>query len=159
MKSIVVYYSLEGNAEYTADIIAKNINAQKLKLEPVKEYPKGSVSKFIWGGKSVVFGDTPKLVPYTFNSSEYDTIIIGTPIWAGSYVPPIKTFLKDNNLTNKKIALFACCAGSDTEKCFDKFRQELPGNNIVATLSLINPKTKQSPENDQKIKEFCDKLK
>lgn len=158
MKAVVVYYSLEGNTEYVADKIAEKIGARKLKLEPVKEFPKGNASKFIWGGKSVVFGETPKLLPYDFNADEYDIIIIGTPIWAGSYTPPIKTFLKHNSLNNKKVALYTCSAGGDTEKCFAKYKKELPSSNIVATLSLINPKVGQDQNIDKKIKEFCDKL-
>ncbi len=158
MKAIIVYYSLEGNSEYVADIIADHTKAEKLKLEPVKEYPKGGMSKFLWGGKSVMFGETPTLAPYQFDANTYDTIIIGTPIWASSYAPPIKTFLKENKLSGKRIALYACCAGGNTDKCFAKLQKELPDCTVVATLSLIDPKSKQSPDKVQKIEEFCKQL-
>ena len=88
MKTIVVYFSLEGNTEYVAEKISDYLKTDTLRLEPVKEYPRGNFSKFFWGGKSVVFGETPKLVPYNFDASKYDVIIIGTPVWAGSFTPP-----------------------------------------------------------------------
>ncbi len=158
MKAIIVYYSLEGNTEYVADTIAENLRVPTLRLVPVKDYPTGNSSKYIWGGKSVVFGEKPKLIPYQFDAKDYDTIIIGTPIWASSFTPPIKTFLKENDLSSKKIALYACSAGGDSEKCFNKFKLELPNNDIIATLTLIDPKTKASDVNAQQIKIFCDKI-
>lgn len=158
MKSIVVYFSLEGNSEYVTDKIAEFTKADTLRLESVKDYPRGNLSKYLWGGKSVVFGERPKLASYNFNAAEYDMIIIGTPVWAGSFAPPIKTFLSENDLSNKKVAFFACHAGGGAEKCFDKLKQEIPNCEVIATLDLVQPKVKQSEENISKIKEFCNKL-
>ena len=39
MKAIIVYYSLEGNTDYTANILAKELGADLLRLEPVTPYP------------------------------------------------------------------------------------------------------------------------
>lgn len=154
----VVYYSLKDNSKYVAEKITECTCADTLRLETVKAYPTGNVSKFIWGGKSVVFGETPKLSTYTFDVEKYDTIIIGTPVWAGSFAPPVKSFLKENKLFGKRIALFACSSGGNAEKCFEKLKQELHTENIIATLSLIDPFVKKSDENDIRIKEFCKKI-
>lgn len=157
-RAIVVYFSLEGNSKYVADVIAEYMEADTLRLEPAKDYPKGNVGKYFWGGKSVVFGDKPKLLSYNFNANEYDLIIIGTPVWAGSFTPPIKTFLRENDLKNKKIALFACNSGGDAEKCFNKLKKEIPNYDVIATLTLANPKVKHLEKNSIKIKEFCNSL-
>jgi flavodoxin len=158
MRAIVVYFSLEGNSKYVADKIAEYIGADVLRLEPLKDYPQGNVSKFFWGGKSVVFGEKPKLVSYDFSATEYDAIIIGTPVWAGSFAPPIKTFLKDNDLLKKKIALFACHSGGGAEKCFDKLKKEMPDCEVFATLNLVNPGKNQQEENVQEIEMFCNRI-
>lgn len=155
---MIIYYSFEGNTAYVADKIAEYVEADILRLEPVKEYPRGSVRKYLWGGKSVMFGEMPKLKAYEWNKDKYDTIIIGTPVWASSFTPPIKTFLKENKLSDKKMALFACHAGGGTNKCFEKLKQELGVKEVVETLSLVNPKDKVSEENTKKIKEFCEKV-
>lgn len=159
MKTIIVYFSLDGNTKYAADIIAEQLNADILRLEPVKEYPKGNFSKFFWGGKSVIFGNVPKLVPYQFEVEKYDLIILGTPVWAGSFTPPLKTFIRNNDLSNKKVAFFACNSGGDADQCFTKLKQEIPKNDILATLSLTQPKVNQAEENLIKINEFCNRLK
>lgn len=155
MKTVVIYFSLEGNTQYVADKIAECIGADTLRLEPIKDYPTGKISKFFWGGKSVVFGEKPKLVSYDFIASKYDRVIIGTPIWAGSFTPPIKTFIEDNDLSHKKIALYACHSGGGAEKCFNKLKKELGTVDVVATLELMNPGHNQQEENTLKIEAFC----
>ena len=57
MKTVIVYYSLEGNTEMTAKAIAAELGAELLPLIPVKAYPTGKVSKFVWGScKPVILG-------------------------------------------------------------------------------------------------------
>lgn len=155
MKSIIVYFSLEGNVKFVAERITKQINADMLCLTPEKGYPTGKVSKFLWGGKSVMFGEKPKLEPYKFNKDDYDVIIIGTPVWASSYTPPIKTFLSDNDLSGKSVALFACQSGNDASKCFEKLKNELPDCKVAATLALTDPAKNKTNENQLQIDTFC----
>jgi flavodoxin len=158
MKAIVVYFSLEGNSKYIADKVAEFMGADTLRLQPLKDYPKGNVSKFVWGGKSVVFGEKPKLAAYDFSAADYDVIIIGTPVWAGSFTPPIKTFIRDNDLSKKKIALYACHAGGGAEECFKKLKQELGDCDVVATLGLAGKGDNQKDEYAQKIEAFCNNI-
>jgi flavodoxin len=158
MKTIIVYYSLEGNTDYAAKHIASELGADLLRLEPEKAYPSSGFKKFFWGGKSAVMAETPKLVPYTFNSSAYDRIVFGFPVWAGNVTPPIRTFVKENNLDGKLIAAYACESGAGAEKAFEKLKAALGIETFEAELILIDPKTKPSEENDQKLKLFCSKL-
>ncbi len=140
MKTAIVYYSLEGNTELVANQLAAMLSADCIALHPTKQYPTGVVSKFIWGGKSAVFADEPELENYVFDSSQYDLVILGTPIWAGTFVPPLRTFLKQQKLANKNIALYACCAGGSTARCFQKLKEELPGCTVLGELTLVDPK-------------------
>lgn len=90
MKTAIVYYSMSGNTKYTAEKIAQTLQGKDktdiIKIAPEKAYPDKSARKFIWGGKSAVMGETPKLMPYEFNADKYDRIIIGTPVWASTVV-------------------------------------------------------------------------
>ena len=159
MKTAIVYFSLDGNTEYVAKKIAQNLTGDLIKLVPAKQYPTGKVSKFFWGGKSVTFKDQPQLQPYDFNVDEYDVIILGTPIWAGTYTPPFRTFLKENDLSGKKLAFFACCSGGSADKCFKKLQAATSNGELITTLRLVDPLTKFAPTNDIKIKDFCNKLR
>ena len=88
MKAIIVYYSMNGNVKQTAEMIAEKTGADLLALHPVKAYPDKGAKKFLWGGKSALMGDKPKLQPYIFDAERYDTVIFGSPVWAASFTPP-----------------------------------------------------------------------
>jgi flavodoxin len=139
MKTLVVYYSLEGDTKFIADLIAEELDSDILELKPEKEVPKDGFKKFIWGGKSVLFKEKPKLVNIITDFEEYDTIFIGTPIWASSYAPPISTFLANVTISGKKLGFFACHAGGGAEKCFNKLSAELKDNTLLGTIDLVEP--------------------
>ena len=158
MKTLIVYYSLEGNTEYAAKKIADTCGFDTLRLVPVKKYPNSGFKKFFWGGKSAVMAETPELEPYTFDAASYDRIIFGFPVWAGNVTPPIRTFVKDNDLKGKRIAAFACQSGSGAEKAFGKLKSCLKTDKLEAELILIDPKNKPSAEKEANIRAFCDRL-
>ena len=155
MKTLIVYYSLEGNTQYTAERIAAAIGAETLRLAPEKAYPDSGFKKFFWGGKSAVMAEKPQLQPYEFDPAAWERIIIGFPVWAGNVTPPIRTFIKENDLRGKRIAAFACQSGAGAEKAFAKLKAALGVSALEAEMVLIDPKTKPSEANEQKIAAFC----
>lgn len=160
MKTAVVYYSMSGNTDYVSNYISKKMNVDLIKIVPKKEYPKSGFKKFFWGGKSAVMGETPELEEYEFDSDKYDKIIFGTPVWASSFVPPIRTFIKENKekLANKRISVFVCYSGGGADKAISKLKKYINVNNFEAELILIDPKDKPSDDKDNMIDEFCQKL-
>ncbi len=159
MNVAVVYYSLEGNTRYAAEKIAQELHADLIPLAPVREYPRGNVSKYFWAGKSATFKEAPKLKTYRFDADRYDLVLLGTPIWAGTVAPPLRTFARKNRLAGKKAAFFACCSGGSADKCFEELRKEIPGCAVLAALRLVDPARNKKPEDAQGIVDFCAKLK
>lgn len=160
MKRLIVYFSLEGNTEYIADELSKTLSADKLKLIPKKAYATSGFSKFFWGGKSAVMAEKPELEPYEADLTAYDEIIFGFPVWAGTFTPPLRTFIIENKaaLKDKKIAAFACQSGSGAEKAFAKLQECLGVDSFVETAIFIDPKSKPSEENALKLSLFVKKL-
>ena len=155
MKTIIVYYALSGNTEWASQKLSADLGAETLRLEPEKAYPDKGFKKFFWGGKSAVMSETPPLRPYAFDAAKYDQIILGFPIWAGRYAPPIRTFLRDHGaaLAGKRVAAFACQSGAGAEKAFARLEETL-GRKLDATLVLIDPKEKPGPANEEKLLAF-----
>ncbi len=160
MRKIIVYYSMLGNTEYAANKIAEVTGADVLRIAPDKAYPDKGAKKFLWGGKSAVFGEKPKLLPYDFKADDYDLVILGTPVWASNITPPLRTFVCDNKdaLKGKKIALFTCFSGGGADKAAEKLKKLLEIPSFEAELVLVDPKDKPSGENEEKIKKFCDMI-
>ena len=96
MKRLIVYFSLEGNTEYIAEELSKTLSADKLRLIPKKTLHTSGFGKFFWNGKSAVMAEKPELEPYDVDLSAYDQIIFGFPVWAGTFTPPLRTFISEN---------------------------------------------------------------
>lgn len=158
MKTAVVYYSLEGNTHFAAEIIGRQLGADLVRLSPEKAYPTRGFGKYFWAGKSASFRESPRLSPYRFDVAQYDLIILGTPVWAGIFAPPLRTFLRANPLAGKRIALFACCSGGDTAKCFEALMREAGGGAPASTLRMVDPLKGVEADVERSIGDFCAKL-
>ncbi|AOR23808.1 flavodoxin family protein [Clostridium taeniosporum] len=158
MKSLVVFYSLEGNTKLIANIIAEKLNADILELMPEKVYFNSGFKKFLWGGKSVIFKEKPKLKNNEINIEDYKNIFIGTPIWVGTYAPPFNTFLDMYNIQNKNIGLFACHGGGGASKFFKNVKKKIPNNNFIGEIDFFEPIKNDKDENIEKAIKWIDKI-
>ena len=161
MKIAIIYYSQSGNCDFVANEITKYLDADLVKIEPAKAYPDKGFKKFFWGGKSAVMGETPALVPYEFDADKYDLVIIGYPVWAGTFAPPIRTFVESNRsvLLGKKVCAFASSSGGSADKSLKKLASALKVEEISPTLSVVDPMAKPSEDKNAQIEAFCEQIK
>lgn len=138
MKSLIIYYSYEGNCEAISQAIKEETNADVLYIKPKKEKKTKSLFRFVWGGIQVYMTKKPELVPYNINLNEYDTIFIGSPVWFGTYAPPINTFLSENEIKNKNIGIFIC-SGNNKRNTFSDFEKALENNKIIGEKEFVYP--------------------
>ncbi|MBW2046297.1 MAG: flavodoxin [Deltaproteobacteria bacterium] len=138
MRSLVVYYSLEGNTKFISEVIAKACGADILELKLRDEAKPTGFKKYLWGGRQVFKREKPQLIPFDKNPQDYDIIFIGTPVWAWRHAPAVETFFSDTDLRDKKIALF-CCHGGGKGKTLDKMKGRLQGNEIIGQIDFKEP--------------------
>lgn len=158
METLVVYYSLEGNTKLIADTISEKISCDVLELKPKKDIPKKGFLKYFWGGKQVVFNHKAELQPFNKDFDKYDLIIMGSPVWAGTYAPPFNTFFQAADIKNKKIALFCCYAGSEG-KTFSAFKSQLVGNEVIGEMGFKDPLTNNKEKTIDNVKQWLNRLK
>ncbi len=160
MKTLVVYYSLEGNTEYVAKKIKEKTGADLLRLIPKKAYHDKGFAKFFWGGKSAMMAEKPELEAYDADLSAYERVVFGFPVWASTFTPPIRTFVEDQKeeLRGKKLAAFACQSGSGAEKALAKLAKEVGVDDFEQKAVFIDPSAKRCDETDAKIGAFCEAL-
>ena len=153
-KVLVVYYSLTGNTKLIAEAIAESINSDVLELKPVKELNAEGGSKYFWGGFQATMKKKPKLMEFDINPLGYDLIILGTPVWAWTYSPPIRSFLSKYDLTGKNVALLTCSAG-DGVKAMNRFKESLKDSSIVGEIRFQEPKQHGSETAKEKAAEWA----
>ena len=138
MRSAIYYYSLEGNTQKIVEQITEGTQRDVCRLVAHRTYPKNGL-KYFFGGMDVVLKRTPKLEPLTMRPETYDLIVLATPVWADSYAPAIRSFLKEHNLSGKKIILIALTSGGDASKCFKAMKASLGESEIVGEFTVKSP--------------------
>lgn len=118
-KILVVYYSAQSHTEAVAKKIANNLDADIFEIVPKDVYTSDDLN---WSNdKSRVSREhndeslrNVELETTTVdNWDNYDTILIGYPIWWGIAAWPVNTFVKANDFTNKTVIPFCTSASSD----------------------------------------------
>lgn len=157
MKTLMIYFSLNGNTESLVNRIAPAIGADVLKLVPEKVYPDKGFKKFLVGGGDVVAKRKPKLEPYSADLSLYERIVFATPVWASNFTPPVGTFIEENRgaLQGKRFACVFCHAGGGAVKAIEKLKAALGVDSFDAELALVDPKTRPNEENEKLTADFC----
>ncbi|MHA1442530.1 MAG: flavodoxin family protein [Candidatus Heimdallarchaeota archaeon] len=138
MKSLVVYYSFEGATKLIGDAIAEELSADILELKLVKEVKSKEFMRNYLGQKQVLMKTAPLLKEYDITIDDYEIIIIGTPIWSGTYSPAIRSFLEQEKLKDKMIGLFYSFSVK-AGRIVDNFAKDLKGNCIIAKIGFKDP--------------------
>ncbi|EKQ55911.1 MULTISPECIES: flavodoxin [unclassified Clostridium] len=152
MKSVIIYYSLDGNTKFIANTINDELGGDMIEIKPKKEIPNNGLMKFLIGGKQAVFGEKPEIEEVKVDFTKYDLIVFGTPIWAGNFAPVFNTFFEKNSIKNKKIILFCCHGGGREGKAFIKFKEILKENKFLGEITIEDPLKKGV--NDLEIKQW-----
>ncbi len=109
MKTLVVFFSCTSTtktlAEYAADILAADI----YEIVPAEPYTESDLAYYTNGRADREQNDPsvrPKISGGIDNMSDYDTIILGYPIWHGQAPRIISTFLESYDFSGKTIIPF-----------------------------------------------------
>jgi flavodoxin len=154
MKKLVIYYSFDGNTRLIAEKIAAVIDAEIMELKTRTELAPKGLMKFFIGGKAAVKQERPPLLPLEKDVRQYDVIFIGTPVWAFTYTPPLRTFFAENELSGKNIALF-CCHGGGKGKVFTAMKEALSGNRFLGEMDFKEPLRYETDLNVLKAKDWA----
>jgi flavodoxin len=138
MKKAVIFYSFEGNTKLMAETIAAAIGADLLELRPKKEIRSKGFMRYVWGGRAALMKIMPELLPFDKDVQGYDLIFIGTPVWAFTYAPPLRSFFAVHPLKDKKIAFF-CCHGGGKGNIFGKVKTALKNCHILGEIDFKEP--------------------
>jgi flavodoxin len=105
MNILTVYYSRSGNTKKVAETISNTIGGD---LEEITESrSRAGPLGFLLSGREAQGEITSTINSLKYDPSNYDLLIIGTPIWAGKISSPVRTYLKKVVGKTNKVAYFA----------------------------------------------------
>lgn len=143
-KTLIVYFSWGGNTRTVANHIHDLIGGDVVEVETVIPYP-DSYEEVIQIAPGELESDyRPELKTKVENMDEYDTLIVGTPIWGGHLTPAMKSFLASYDLSGKAIAPFCTHGGSGTAQSVNDIRSVCPNSTILSSLAVYGSRAESS---------------
>ena len=130
-RTLVAYFTLTGNTEKAAKIIAEETNADLYQIELVTPYPSEYKEQTELAKKELSEGILPAIKPWPENIGEYDVVFVGSPVWWGTMATPVRTFLASGVLKGKTVIPFVTHGGGGADNSFADTAKLCEGCNVI----------------------------
>ena len=141
MTSLVIYYSRSGKTREVAEVIKEEKNADIVEIKE-KSNRSGALG-FIKGAVDSVRNAKTEITPTTVDLSGYDTVYIGTPVWASKPAPAIIKLIENCNFNGVKVITFATMMSSGGDKTVKTMNDsiKIKGGEVLKSFSIITKGT------------------
>jgi len=168
-KVLIVYLSRTNNTKTIAEIIHKNVGGTLVALELEKPYPENYRATVEQVVKENETGYLPPLKTKIDSIQNYDVVFVGFPTWGMKLPPPMKSFLKQYDLSGKTIVPFNTNDGYGIGSSFDTVKELCPKSKILDGFSIKGgtesdgqarlTKVENAKDADAKVKKWLQEIK
>lgn len=157
-RTLIVYFSAQGHTEEVANQMAENLNADIFEIEPVDAYTSADLnytddsSRVSREHADESLRDVELVSTTVPNWEEYDTVLIGYPIWWGVAAWPVDTFVESNDFTGKTVIPFCTSVSSSLGQSGELLAEE------AGTGNWLEGHRFSSNSSEADILEFTDSL-
>ena len=147
-KTLVVYYSYTNNCKDIVNSLTSQIDADVLEIKPAEKGLKYEANGYALGTKLLnaikdapnSASSYPSIDPVTTSLSDYETIIIVTPLWWSQMAAIMQTYLFNNGdqLANKNIGLIVSSASSSISGVVSDCKRLVPDGKYFSENLWIN---------------------
>ena len=103
-KTLVVYYSYTNNVERVINELKTQIDCDVVEIEPAEKGLDYAANNYAIGSAQIAAirnnpddaSSYPAIDPVDINLDEYETVIIGAPLWWSQMAAPLQTYLFHN---------------------------------------------------------------
>lgn len=132
---LIVYLSRTHNTKAVASFIQRVVGGTLVALELQKPYPanyQATVQQVVRENET---GYLPPLRTKIKNIQQYDVVFVGFPTWGMQLPPPIKSFLKQVDLSGKTVVPFNTNAGYGVGSSFETVKALAPRSTVLEGFS------------------------
>lgn len=133
-KTLIIYYSWEGNTKNMAEKINGEIENSELKEVTVAP---DALDSDMYKTNDIALDQIQGKVPYPeiqmddIDFNNYDLILVGSPVWSGYPATPIKQLLEKMKNYRGEVASFFTSAGTNHKAYVSHFKEWANGLNVV----------------------------
>jgi flavodoxin len=135
MKTLIVYYSRTGKTKQAAEDLGKQLGADLEEIVDLKD--RSGALGYLAGGKDATLKKLTEIQLGKAQVDQYDLVIVGTPVWAFTMAPAVRSWLTQNAKAIKQVAMFCTMGGSGADRTF-RDMEGLCGKKPLASLSMID---------------------
>ena len=135
-KILIVYLSRTNNTKAIAEIIHKNVGGTLVALELEKPYPENYQATVQQVVNENETGYLPPLKTKIDNIQNYDVVFLGFPTWGMKLPPPMKSFLKQYDLSGKTVIPFNTNAGYGVETSFETVKELCKTSKVLEGFTM-----------------------
>jgi flavodoxin len=154
LKALVVFYSRTGITKKVALEIVNIIHCDSEEIIDTKD--RVGTRGYLLAGKDAAMKKLTDIKKPAKNPSLYDMVIIGSPVWAFTLTPAIRTYIIKNKEYFRKVAFFCTQGGVGSKTAFGEM-QVLCGQEPIALLEL-NASEISGRKFELKIKRFVSEI-
>ncbi len=155
-KVLIVYYSLSGNTRDIAERIQKQTQAELYEIK-LQQPLKPGIKLYYDTWKQVKDRQYPELAGNLPDFSQYDLIIVGSPVWMYTVATPVMAFLHKADFAGNPVAVFTT-QGSNPGTFFTDFKNNARNAKIISQIEFNNLPTKYNIALDNKIAAWLRRL-
>lgn len=168
-KVLIVYLSRTNNTKAIAEIIHKNVGGTLVALELEKPYPQNYqpiVQQVVNENET---GYLPPLKTKIDSLENYDVVFVGFPTWGMKLPPPIKSFLKQYDLSGKTVIPFNTNAGYGIGSSFETVKELCKNSEVLEGFTMQGGierdgvyfviKDERAKEAENKVKQWLQNIK
>ena len=136
---LVVYFSASGTTKNVASEIAKGIGADLFEIEPKSAYTRADLDWTNPNSRSSVEMKNRSFRPEmksTIDTTQYDTSVLGCPVWWDVAPTIVNTFIEQHDLSGKRIFVFVTSGGSSVDGSVNDLRKNYPDLDFVTGKRL-----------------------
>lgn len=122
----VIYFSVTGNTKEVAGYIKDATNADIFEIIPQEKYTNEDIDYSNDNSRTNREQNSDNARPEISNdidTTSYDTIFLGYPIWWGTVPKIIYTFLDNNDLSGKTVIPFCTSGGSGIKQSMNDLKE------------------------------------
>ncbi len=155
MTVLTVNYSRTGNTRRLAREISGNFKGDLEDLEDLKD--RSGFLGYLRSGWDSFRGKETEIGSIKYDPSDYQLVVLGFPIWAGSIPPAIRTYLRKEGDNIDSLASFCTMKGSDPDKAYSEINNILD-TDFIYTLS-VKEKNLENDSYKEDLNIFLDNIK
>lgn len=149
-----MYYSRTKKTAIAANALANKVSGNLIEIKDLKN--RNGILGWIRAAMDARGANTTQIEPSNIDTSNYDTLCFGTPVWGSKPTPAFNTMIQNFEITGKDIILFVTLGGLNDGGTLNLMSQAVKakGGNVIKTFAITKSSKKNVEEIENEINEI-----